>query len=432
MRRPRQPLATGHAHFGQQLPSHLRRTNTVHRAALACVARASKKQPLPGGNSGSSSIPPPPPTVAPPLAAPRQPKVKQAYRSRKKTDEERQQEQAARKQRFTGRTKYLKAEDLARKHAALASAQRSAGHFPTVIAKPAKRHAAHPVVLIDGYNLLYYHGSTRLLMEQDKVEVARSYLHVILKQYAAEHSRSEYYVIYDATSVPQSKPDCEFRIADRVTAVYKAGQEADSVIMHTIQQQHEAAYRAAQAGAGPASSQQRTYIVYTNDKRIHEWCNHLNTDAAKVFCYGQRDLSQQLKRVENRLDLAPGSDAAAAAAAAAVAVATSAAAGYSRPSLDQDSHSWAKQLLIKHRLQQQQLQWQQQQQELAQQQEQQQQPHSGFSDAELLERARADTLAAAGSAAADAPANAAPASTTEHLDDLLNMNLESLLLDTLE
>lgn len=418
----RQSPKTGTAH-SRQLPIDPLRKSMVNRVRLIILARASKKQSA-GNNSGSSSIPPPPPTVAPPPAAPRQPKIKQSYRRPGKTDEELQQGRAASQQRSAGRTTFLTAEDLDKKHAEVALAQKPAPHYTRIATNPAKGQVAYPVVLIDGYNLLYYHESTRQLMEQDKIEVARSYLHVILKQFAAEHSRSEYRVIYDATSVSQSKPYYESRIAERVTVLYKSGQEADSVIMDIIQQQHKAAYKAERAGASLATLQQRTYIVHTNDLRIHEWCNNISTDAARVFCYGQRVLSQQLKRVEDRLGLVPGSGAAAAAAAAI----TAGAAANNMVHLEQEYYSAAQLLQIKRKLQQQQLQLRQKQRQQVAQRKQ----RTNLSDQELLERVRAVTPAAAAAGSASGAREATPAasaSVTEHLDGLLSLDPDSLLID---
>lgn len=395
---------------------------------LTVVLRASKRKSV--SSSSDSSIPPPPPTVAPPPVAAAKPKIKQAYRSRKKTDEERQQEQAARQQRSPGRTRFLDAEDLLRKHAAIASTQPVSSRSRSVISKAARNSAVQAVVLIDGYNLLHFHPSTKQLMQQDRVEEARSYIHQLLSVHA-EHGKCDYYVIYDATSVPYWQPDVETSISPRVTAVYKAGQEADSVIISTVQQHHTTAWQEASAGVSYGSSQQGKYLVYTNDTRIQQACNNLHIDAARVWCHRQHELSHQLQRIENRLNLS-GSVAGAAAAAAAAAAALSTS---SRPHIDHDTHAWAEQMLAKRRAQEQQQRWQQQQEQQQRQlqaSQQRKEQNISLSDEELLQKAKAEAAAAAGGASHAAPASPAAASTTGHLDELLSMDLDSLLLDSLE
>lgn len=413
------------------LNSYILSTCNVRKQRL-CALQASKKQTV-----SNSSVPPPPPTVEPPPAPARQPKVKQAYRKRRKSDEERLKEQAVSNQRHSGRTKYLSSEDLLQKHAALASRQQPAGPQNSIVSKKVRSRAAHPVVLIDGYNLLHFHPSTKQMMLDDRVEEARSYLHIILKSFAAEHRSCEYVVVYDATSVSQSAADVDVRISDQVRAVFRAGRDADSVIINTIQQHHDEAWREAAAGVAPGSSQQQSYLVYTNDKRIAEMCTNMASDAARVFCHRQKELSQQLQRMENRLNLAPGLPAAAAVAAAAAAARLPSPRAYlaapvqsSRSTLlDHDTHSWAKQLLGKRRLR------QQRQQPSQQAAQQQQDRYQGLSDEELLQtiRTTADKSKSSSMQAADADA-AAPGQVgvTGHLDELLAMDLDMMLLDSLE
>ncbi|WIA21922.1 hypothetical protein OEZ85_004289 [Tetradesmus obliquus] len=59
------------------------------------------------------------------------------------------------------------------------------------------------VTVIDGYNFLHYHPTTKQMMKFDQVDQARAMLHKLLAAYA-EEQQQEFRVVYDATTVSAS------------------------------------------------------------------------------------------------------------------------------------------------------------------------------------------------------------------------------------
>jgi predicted RNA-binding protein with PIN domain len=278
-------------------------------------------------------------------------------------------------------------------------------------------------MVIDGYNFLHYHPTTKQLLSADRVDEARALLHQLLGLYAAEQ-KLDVRVVYDATTVAFTGEDRVSRVSDRVQIMFRAGHEADNVIITAVRdlQQQSAADTAAGLPARAAAG--RRVVVVTNDRRIQADCTDaelFNSLGGSVFCQGNRKLSQDLQQVENKLSrFANGVRIDnPAAAAAAVSAAEASARRRSAVSIHQDTHAWALNVLkqknssssngsrkqLRHRQPQ-------------QQQQQQHSPEQQLSDEELLLQAKAAEAAATGLV----PSGVVASSTSQVLDELLSLD----------
>uniref|UniRef100_A0A383VCX3 NYN domain-containing protein n=1 Tax=Tetradesmus obliquus TaxID=3088 RepID=A0A383VCX3_TETOB len=383
-------------------------------------------------------IPQPPPTVAPPQGPTRKPLPRSAYRQARKTEEQREKEraQAAAAAKSAGATYYLDRQALQARHAAV-----SAGGSSSLAGKPAPAAAAAAsrsgfrsaastaVTVIDGYNFLHYHPTTKRFMTVDQVDQARAMLHKLLAAYAAQQ-QEEFRVVYDATTVSASGEDRVYPIGNYVQVMFRAGHDADSVIIDAVKALQEQAAAAAAAGLPARGSAGQRVTVVTNDRRIQSACSE-----ADVLCQGNAQLSRDLQLLENRLASFNQGVKVDNPAAAAAAVAAAAAEGRRRPaalgaapSINQDTYAWAKRVLAdraaasssssssssrkqsRHR----------------QQRQQQQRAHSPdqlLSDEELLQQAKAAAaVEAAAEAASPTPSGITVSSTSQALDDLLRLD----------
>jgi predicted RNA-binding protein with PIN domain len=285
-------------------------------------------------------------------------------------------------------------------------------------------------MVIDGYNFLHYHPTTKQLLSADRVGEARALLHQLLSLYAAEQ-KLDVRVVYDATTVAFTGEDRVSRVSDRVQIMFRAGHEADNVIITAVRdlQQQSAADTAAGLPARAAAG--RRVVVITNDRRIQADCTDaelFNSLGGSVFCQGNRKLSQDLQQVENKLSRYANGVRIdnPAAAAAAVSAAEASARRRSAVSIHQDTHAWALNVLkqknsssssssssssngsrkqLRHRQPQ-------------QQQQQQHSPEQQLSDEELLLQAKAAEAAAAGRV----PSGVVASSTSQVLDELLSLD----------
>jgi predicted RNA-binding protein with PIN domain len=329
---------------------------------------------------------------------------------------------------------------LQQRHAAISAGATSAlaGQQAQAAAKPFTRAsstaaaAAATVTVIDGYNFLHYHTTTKQLLSADRVDEARALLHQLLGLYAAEQ-RLGVLVVYDATSVSATGEDRVSRVSDNVQIMFRAGHEADNVIITAVRDLQQQSAAATAAGLPARAAAGRRVVVVTNDRRIQADCTDaelFNGLGGSVFCQGNRQLSKDLQQVENKLARFAKGVKVDNPAAAAAAVSAAEAAARSRTaavSVHQDSYAWALSVLqqkdsssiskgsrkqLRHR---------------QPQQQQQQQPHSPerqLSDEELLLQAKAAEAAAAGRV----PSGVIASSTSQALDELLLLDdLDSLV-----
>jgi predicted RNA-binding protein with PIN domain len=308
--------------------------------------------------------------------------------------------------------------------------------------RPSSTAAVATAIVIDGYNFLHYHPTTKQLMSIDQVDQARALLHQLLDLYAAEQ-KQEVLVVYDATTVSATGEDRVSRVSDNVQIMFRAGHEADNVIITAVRDLHEQHAAAAAAGLPACAAAGRRVVVVTNDKRIQTACSEADLYdglGGSVFCQGNMQLSRDLQQLENKLARFNKGMKVDNPAAAAAAVTAAAADGRSRPSgvggapsIDQDTYAWAMRVLradraaasnsisngsrkqMRHRRQQQ----QQQQQQV----QQVQSPELLLSDEELLLQAKAAAAAAAGRV----PSGVVASSTSQTLDELLLEDLDDLV-----
>jgi hypothetical protein len=168
----------------------------------------------------------------------------------------------------------------------------SRGHIPRVL-------------VLNAYNLLHAHPSTKALLQDGLLHRARALLQLVVKEYAAEQ-HAYVVLVYDAVSLraPQLTPGARRQrsssssssgsgsaatsgtftatssssgatrrvsvLSGRVSAVYEVGTEADTVIIHLVQELLDREAAAAAAGQlGPASGGPLVSVaVHTNDLRI--------------------------------------------------------------------------------------------------------------------------------------------------------------------
>jgi predicted RNA-binding protein with PIN domain len=291
------------------------------------------------------------------------------------------------------------------------------------LTKSGSTAAAATATVIDGYNFLHYHPTTKQLLSADRVDEARALLHQLLGLYAAEQ-KLDVLVVYDASTVASTGEDRVSRVSDNVQIMFRAGHEADNVIITAVRDLQQQSAAATAAGVPARAAAGRRVVVVTNDRRIQADCTDaelFNGLGGSVFCQGNQQLSRDLQQVENKL--ARFSNGVRidnpAAAAAAVTAAEASARRTSSVSIHQDSHTWALNVLqqkgsrkqLRHRKPQQQ---QQQQHSIEQQ----------LSDEELLLQAKAAEAAAAGRV----PSGVIASSTSQALDELLLLDdLDALL-----
>jgi len=290
-----------------------------------------------GKAEADPTVPPPPPTIAPKAAVERRPRVKQAYRRQKKSSGERQQEQqqarAAEAAARAGREVFLDAQVLAAKAAAIQGSQQwfrdvmapVTNIVPNLVqrlplaASPSTSsgRGAPTLLVVDGFNLLHQHPSTKQDILQDNLHLAQQHMHKLLKAYAAQEN-VYVLVVYDAHSVsrsfgssPSSRRQQHVQsIDDRVSTVHEAGMEADTIIIDLVQQlvQREAAAGAA-GHLGVTSPLQLILRVFTNDTRIQEAVasavfeadNPQHGHIVSIHCSSSTGLSEELRLVENKL-----------------------------------------------------------------------------------------------------------------------------------
>jgi predicted RNA-binding protein with PIN domain len=274
-------------------------------------------------------------------------------------------------------------------------------------------------------------------MAADKVDQARALLHQLLVRYASD-KQQEVLVVYDATTVSATGEDRISRVSDRVQILFRAGFEADYVIISAVADLHKQHAAAAAAGLPSQAAAARRVVVVTNDRRIQAACSEpdlFGGSGGSVFCQGNFMLSKDLQEVQKDLARFNNGENIDNPAAAAAAVAAAAAAGRNRPagpSINQNSYAWAKRVLLgadtaaacrsssgssrkqsRHRKQ--------------QQQQAQEAPSSEqlLSDEELLQKAKA---AAAAVDTARTSSSVAASSTSQVLDELLLLDdLDDLL-----
>lgn len=317
--------------------------STLHQSASATVAQLQGKPDAAGSSPAAASVPPPPPpTVAPKAALERKPKARSAYRRQKQSTEERrqqlQEQQAAQQQMRAGHEEVLSPEAMVAKAAALQADHRGRSQkwlkqilqpltdLAPALLPPQLQHAnrrsssgstagAAPtptVLVIDGYNLLHQHSSTKQLILQDRMHEAQARLHTLLRAYTQQQQGGNLHalVVYDAHSVSRNSSSTRQQLGGRLHTVYKAGQEADSVIISLVESllQREAA--AAAAGhLGLYAPTFCTLLVHTNDNRITSAvadadlsaARHMRQHVVRVQVGSSSQLSAQLQLVENKL-----------------------------------------------------------------------------------------------------------------------------------
>jgi predicted RNA-binding protein with PIN domain len=296
----------------------------------------------------AAAVPPPPPTVAPKPAPERKPKVRQAYRRPKQSTEDRkqqlQEEQEAAAASKAGHEEVLSAEALAAKAAAVQADASITQQWWRHVVQPvtdlvpaldkhpsrdlstrstrngssnsSKAQQSLPTLLvIDGFNLLHQHPSTKRLIDDGDMYAAQQHLHTLLRQYA-EQKKRHILVVYDAYRVPSrsgSSTRSQQTLAKldyRVSTLYEAGKEADTVIIELVSNvlTREAA-AAAQGHLGAQAPQLCNIHVHTNDNRIQEAVTVASMAAEQqvrrhivhVNCMSNTRLSEAMAPVENKM-----------------------------------------------------------------------------------------------------------------------------------
>jgi hypothetical protein len=166
------------------------------------------------------------------------------------------------------------------------------------------------ILVIDGYNLLHQHSSTKQLIAQDQIHQAQHKLHTLLREYTQQQQGLYALVVYDAHSVSRTSSSTRQSLGSKVTAIYKAGQEADSVIISLAESllNREAA-AAAQGHLGLFTPSFCSLVVHTDDNRIKTAVTDAAVAAAKrkhkhvvlVQISSSTQLSAELQLVENKL-----------------------------------------------------------------------------------------------------------------------------------
>jgi predicted RNA-binding protein with PIN domain len=314
------------------------------------------------------------------------------------------------------------------------------------------------------------------------MDLAQMQLHQLLRAYCQQHPRTHVLLVYDAHSVAQRAQGSQNVqvLGDRVTTLYTAGKEADTVIIDLVSEVLGREVQA-QSQLGPNTPTLCSLVVHTNDNRIKQAVTEavFNADrrtqrhALRVTPSSNSALSETLQRVENKLQgqqhqwSRPGEDL---------------------PDPQHHTEAWARAVLARHssssssswdsdsdsddsggkrrrRRQTQQQQWEQQQLE---QQLMAEQLAASLGDEQLLQLAAAVSMdvaaaatasaalegdadalqphpaaaaagggstlgsnAAAVAAAAAAAASSSSSAASRELDELLNMDFDSMLDDLL-
>jgi predicted RNA-binding protein with PIN domain len=168
------------------------------------------------------------------------------------------------------------------------------------------------LLVIDGFNLLHQHPSTkRLIDDAEDMYAAQQHMHTLLRQYA-EQKRVHVLLVYDAYRVPPSSRSRQTltKLDYRVSTLHEAGKEADTVIIELVSNvlTREAA-AAAQGHLGTQAPQLCNIHVHTNDNRIQEGVTVASMAAEQqvrrhivhVNCMSNTRLSEALALVENKL-----------------------------------------------------------------------------------------------------------------------------------
>jgi hypothetical protein len=166
------------------------------------------------------------------------------------------------------------------------------------------------LLVIDGYNLLHQHSSTKQLILQGRLHEAQARLHTLLRTYIKQQPGLHALLVYDAHSVSRNSSSTRQQLADRLHTVYKAGQEADSVIIDLVERLLLREAAAAEAGhLGLSTPTFCTLVVHTNDNRIKSAvadaavsaARHRHQHVVRVQVSSSSQLSAQLQLVENKL-----------------------------------------------------------------------------------------------------------------------------------
>jgi hypothetical protein len=303
--------------------------STFSNSVLYCHAVQGKSD----ASNSAASTPPPPPTVAPKPAPERKPKLRSAYRRQKQSTEERKQqlqEQHAEQQQVrAGHEEVLSPEAMAAKAAAVQADRTTSQKWLRHVVKPltdlmpvllahqnfssrggVQATSVPTILVIDGYNLLHQHSSTKQLIAQDQMHQAQHRLHTLLREYTQQQQGLYALVVYDAHSVSRTSSSTRQQLSSKVTAIYEAGQEADSVIIslaETLLNREAAA--AAQGHLGLFTPSFCSLVVHTNDNRIKTAVTDAAVAAAKrkhkhvvlVQISSSTQLSAELQLLENKL-----------------------------------------------------------------------------------------------------------------------------------
>jgi predicted RNA-binding protein with PIN domain len=229
--------------------------------------------------------------------------------------------------------------------------------------------------MIDAYNFLHFHPSTKLLIQHDKMEQARSHLHFLLKHYTEQKKQLRVVLVYDAVSLPRTTTTSsssssssleEFVVSDNVTCIKQPGCEADTVIIDYVRRLYQQLAQAPAAAAPELLSQeqqQRPRItVITNDQRIQDdvisaSITSNGSSFTRLLCSGNKFLSNELQPVENKLQGSSAVNGGGGGSSRMMMTHATSAMSSSWPSgvsPDEDSHDWAQQLLRRRRQQKQQ------------------------------------------------------------------------------
>jgi hypothetical protein len=135
-------------------------------------------------------------------------------------------------------------------------------------------------------------------------------LHQLLRAYCQQHPRTHVLLVYDAHSVAQRTQGSQNvqLLGDRVTTLYAAGKEADTVIIDLVSEVLGREVQA-QSQLGPNTPTLCSLFVHTNDNRIKQAVTEavFNADrltqrhALRVTPSSNTALSETLQRVENKL-----------------------------------------------------------------------------------------------------------------------------------